>query len=982
MPTITTASATNIVDLRDLTNWDLFTALPGAGTGGTGPTDRTQVVYDDSTTGLYILTMFGTDMNVPDSGAEFNQAPTSGILNMLRNDVDRNGTHDIEFSGLNLDFADYIGGGGLSDLDTPEGLLAALMAGDDTFTASAVFNTYLMGDAVNIAAGGTLNGGDDIYNGTDSTTAVGIFYGDAYTNDGIVIGGNDTINNARSTSSAISGEQASGDVFINNRTLIGGDDTITLAALNGQVAAGDAVIATDGSTTIGGNDSLTTSTAAGEFAVFSGDVGLAEAGSYVEGGSDTINGSTGNDFYAGDVFTVNAGAYVQGGDDMLFGGDGNDELYGEGESSSGVLVGGNDQIDGGDGSDIIYGDVIFFSGGDFTGGDDVLDGGSGDDQIFGDTGFTSLDYIGGNDTLNGGSGNDTLAGGRGDDILNGGTGNDTLFGGRGDDMIDGGAGIDIVNYFESEIAFGVTVNLSTNSAVDNFGTDTITNVENVTGSNGDDDITGNGGVNVLAGQNGADILNGLGGNDTLNGGNDNDTLNGGDGNDILNGDNGDDTLNGGDGDDILDGGDGSDTLNGDNGNDRIIFRNPISVSETGDGGTGIDTFEIADFAFDTATNVVDLSGGTWTFGTAVLAVTNFENFDGTTSNSNFTVEGTSGTNIMTGGAGDQVLNGNGGNDTLIGGAQNDTLNGGDGNDTLDGGTQNDILDGGLGADDMTGGSGNDIYFVDNAGDVITELGTAGSGYDIINTTLNVYFLTDGDNLERVNFQGTGNFVTSGNELDNRFTGAAGNDRFVLDSGGADIFSGGTGRDAFDARSSTIGVTIRLDNQALNAGDAAGDTFSSIESFFGSLTAGDFMQTGAARARFSGFGGDDTLIGGASVDFLQGGADDDTLFGNGARDTLQGGTGNDDMTGGADRDQFLFVEAAFGQDTITDYEDGLDFLRVFSAVADDISDFIITGNGTNTVTLTLDDGTGNNSITLISHDGSNMTIDAADFQFYG
>ncbi len=337
--------------------------------------------------------------------------------------------------------------------------------------------------------------------------------------------------------------------------------------------------------------------------------------------------------------------------------------------------------------------------------------------------------------------------------------------------------------------------------------------------------------------------------------------------------------------------------------------------------------------------------------------------------------------FFSGDEGANSLTGTNSEDQLSGFGGNDHLQGLDGDDTLDGGTQNDILDGGTGADSMAGGTGNDIYYVDDAGDEVIELSGAGSGYDIVNTTLNVYLLDPGSNIERVNFQGTGNFLGRGDEGDNRFTGGAGNDKFLLDAGGADIFSGGLGRDSFDARSSSAGIQLHLENQSLNAGDVAGDIFASIESFFGSNTAGDYMETGAARARFNGFGGDDTLVGGSSVDFLQGGADNDDLFGNGARDILHGGTGNDDMTGGADRDQFLFVEAAFGQDIILDYEDGLDYLKVFSAVADDISDFIITGNGTSTVTLTLDDGTGNNSITLISHDGSNMTIDAADFQFY-
>ena len=52
------------------------------------------------------------------------------------------------------------------------------------------------------------------------------------------------------------------------------------------------------------------------------------------------------------------------------------------------------------------------------------------------------------------------------------------------------------------------------------------------------------------------------------------------------------------------------------------------------------------------------------------------------------------------------------NTVIIGTSANDTLNGGAGNDTLNGGA---------GADTMTGGTGNDTYYVDNAGDVVTEV---------------------------------------------------------------------------------------------------------------------------------------------------------------------------------------------------------------------------------------------------------------------
>jgi Ca2+-binding RTX toxin-like protein len=62
-------------------------------------------------------------------------------------------------------------------------------------------------------------------------------------------------------------------------------------------------------------------------------------------------------------------------------------------------------------------------------------------------------------------------------------------------------------------------------------------------------------------------------------------------------------------------------------------------------------------------------------------------------------------------------------------------------------------------------------------------------------------------------------------------------------------------------------------------------------------------------------GADVLIGGALADTLNGGAGDDIL----------GGAGGDDrLTGGAGHDVFQF-SGAWGMDTITDFEKGLDHL---------------------------------------------------------
>src|SRR3546814_15995539 len=81
----------------------------------------------------------------------------------------------------------------------------------------------------------------------------------------------------------------------------------------------------------------------------------------------------------------------------------------------------------------------------------------------------------------------------------------------------GGSGTDTASYAGS--ANGVTVDLTTGTGLggDAQG-DTLSGIENLTGSNYDDTLTGDGGNNSLTGGTGNDTLNGEGGNDTLTGG--------------------------------------------------------------------------------------------------------------------------------------------------------------------------------------------------------------------------------------------------------------------------------------------------------------------------------------------------------------------------------------------------------------------------------------------------------------------------------
>ena len=72
------------------------------------------------------------------------------------------------------------------------------------------------------------------------------------------------------------------------------------------------------------------------------------------------------------------------------------------------------------------------------------------------------------------------------------------------------------------------------------------------------------------------------------------------------------------------------------------------------------------------------------------------------------MNGTTGNNILYGGASADTVAGMAGNDRLDGGSGDDKVWGGSGNDQLGGGAGADILVGGFGADRMDGGNGNDV----------------------------------------------------------------------------------------------------------------------------------------------------------------------------------------------------------------------------------------------------------------------------------
>lgn len=143
-------------------------------------------------------------------------------------------------------------------------------------------------------------------------------------------------------------------------------------------------------------------------------------------------------------------------------------------------------------------------------------------------------------------GADRLVGGDGANALSGGDGDDLLDGGKGADSLNGGQGSDTVDY--SAATKSVSVDLKEGTAT-GFGTDTLSGIENVKGSDEGDVLSGSGVQNTLLGRGGDDEVQGSGGRDTVVGALGNDLLFGGIGGDILRGGRGKDQLDGGDGHD-------------------------------------------------------------------------------------------------------------------------------------------------------------------------------------------------------------------------------------------------------------------------------------------------------------------------------------------------------------------------------------------------------------------------------------------------
>jgi Ca2+-binding RTX toxin-like protein len=271
----------------------------------------------------------------------------------------------------------------------------------------------------------------------------------------------------------------------------------------------------------------------------------------------------------------------------------------------------------------------------------------------------------------------------------------------------------------------------------------------------------------------------------------------------------------------------------------------------------------------------------------------------------------------------ETMDGLGGNDYILALSGDDIIFGRDGADWIVGGG---------GADQMDGGSGTDmVSFVDMPQGVIADMA---AGTAQVANTIDTF-----TNFENLTGSIYGDYIV-GDDGNNRLRGLGDYD-WMVGSGGADSFDGGTGRDMVSYVFAETRVVVDLGLGQGLEGQALGDTYANVERLTGSIYSDLFYGADGAED-FRGLGGDDWFVGsGGGKDRYDGGTGRDTVSYSsssaGVNASLLLGRG---LTGDAARDLYTNVENLTGTsfvDTLTG-DNGRNVLRGFAG------DDVIYGNG--------------------------------------
>ncbi|MCR5879485.1 calcium-binding protein [Phenylobacterium sp. J367] len=541
-----------------------------------------------------------------------------------------------------------------------------------------------------------------------------------------------------------------------------------------------------------------------------------------------------------------------------------------------------------------------------------VNGQQGDDTISGRANAnTSVNGAAGDDKVTTFAGADALTGGVGNDTLSAGAGGDYLSGGEGDDSLDGGDGFDRASYYSATV--GVKVDLSqTGPQNTGLGTDTLVNIEHISGGELSDTLTGNAGDNWLWGSSGG-----------------NDSLNGGAGNDLLMVAAGDNTLTGGDGDDTA--------------------------------------------AFTAATGGVKVSlavedGESQVTGQGAMTLVGIENLSGSVHTD--TLTGDAGANVLAGYSGDDRLDGGGGGDILLGDGAIDLEGNGvgpitvypdvadvgeaGGADTLTGGAGNDTLAGGTGTDTAVFSGARSDYLVTANGDGSVTVADQRPDADGTDTLWDIEFLTFSDQTLSISaatgqpadpiFGSSGADTLNGTDDGELVSGGGGNDA-IFAAGGDDSVMGGDGHDGLRGQAGNDTVQGEAGDDLVSGGDGDDilDGGAGIDraSFSPGATGGVRVDLAIQGESQNTLQGQDTLIG---VEHVSGTRYSDTLSGNAGDNWVWGGsdgsgvTGNDLIDGREGNDLVQVgtgdhtVQGGSGVDTLSFEGNGTDITSAGVAVS--------------------------------------------------
>ncbi len=517
---------------------------------------------------------------------------------------------------------------------------------------------------------------------------------------------------------------------------------------------------------------------------------------------------------------------------------------------------GNDKITASAGGNWLFGGL----------GADVLLGGAGNDVIVGDDVGVAIADMALN-TLKGFGGNDTIVSYSWYDAIDAGNGDDTVrtYAQQTGQTMNGGAGTDIIEIRSLSDAFQ-PVNVTMGSVC----------------------------ITTIGGVAGATYLN----FEALHffGGIVRNTITGGAGDDLLL----TAYLHGSNATNEFDAG----FVHAGAGNDTVAF-NGITALGTGiqemSGGTGDDRLSWTIGLSGITDLTVDGIAGTMTgMGRVFSQFSGFETLDLRTYSGhtgNLTYTGIDGVDSLLFEFTTATIDGRGGDDNFSLNIGSGVVSGGAGNDSItisylstgtvlvhgDGG--NDLIAGGSGQSSLYGDGGNDAISTYNYRSVLD----GGSGDDVL--TLGTYSTTG---------VGPGHIF-----------GGSGRDIAVLNFASiATAFHGSLDKPNLTLSDGTILTGIEAVQITTGAGNdtltASNDALGALANIIHSGVGNDVLTASANGALLDGGGGSDRLMGAGGADLLYGNSDADTLMGHNGNDTLYGGLGADVLTGGNGADHFAYA----------------------------------------------------------------------------